>query len=269
MKLLKIAIFSLTLLLGYSTIAQDEPKQEEDEPKQEKEFVKDTIEFGHLEIVVKYDQIKKGKEEMGHIPNLEIGMNTLITPSYERSFDNAPFLKNETAKSLRWAMNSDLFDINLIGRSVRLSTALGIRFDNITMNSNYVLNNSADSLTATKDTIDYRKNKLLGFYGQLPVQLEFNLSKKKTRNVFFAFGVTPGIRIGSHYKLKGIPDEGRKFKSKVRDDFHLNPFTCDITARIGYKETSVFAAYNIIPVFDTNAVIQDTHTFTVGLGFEL
>ncbi len=122
----------------------------------------------------------------------------------------------------------------------------------------YGLKNNVDISTADSsaiygmildDTIrDYSKNKLRASYINIPLMLEFNTSDDNDKSFHVAAGVVGGWKMGSITKQKW-EDDNEKYQARRKSDFNLNPFTLDATARIGYKNLTVFATYGLTPLF--------------------
>ena len=111
--------------------------------------------------------------------------------------------------------------------------------------------------------MNLKKNKLVASYLTVPLLLEFNTSQNADKTVHLAVGVIGGLRIGSHLKL--VKEEGnRESKSKVFDDFNLNPFRYDATVRLGYRNFTVFGSYNMAGLFKDNKG-PELYPVTVGL----
>jgi hypothetical protein len=76
-------------------------------------------------------------------------------------------------------------------------------------------------------------------------------------------GVIGGVRLGSHTK-NVYSSNGGNHKPKSYDDFDLQPFKLDATARIGWGPLNIYANYSLIEMF-RNDRSPELYPFTIGL----
>jgi hypothetical protein len=108
-----------------------------------------------------------------------------------------------------------------------------------------------------------KKNKLVASYLTVPLLIEFNTSQNPKKTVHLAIGVIGGLRLGSHVKLvKEV--EGKETKTKLRNDFNLNPWRYDATVRLGFRNYTLFGSYGLPNLFKDNKG-PELSPFTVGL----
>jgi hypothetical protein len=93
--------------------------------------------------------------------------------------------------------------------------------------------------------------------------LEFNTSQDNDRSFHVAAGVIGGWKMGSIVKQKW-EDQNDKHQARRKSDFNLSPFTLDATARVGYKNFTVFATYGLTSLFEKNKG-PEVYPVTVGL----
>ena len=147
-----------------------------------------------------------------------------------------------------------------------LVTGIGFSINNFRFNSDAYLAPDADSVVAVSDSsLNLTKNKLVAQYINVPLLIEFNTSENPKRTVHFATGVIGGVRVGSHVKMVKSTN-GEESKIKIYDDFNLNPFRCDATVRMGYRNFTVFASYGLLELFKDNKG-PDMVPFTAGIKF--
>lgn len=200
-----------------------------------------------------------------HWAGFELGVNMLM----DDNFSTEPpagyeFLDPKIEKSIAVNFNVVDFDIPLYRRNIMLVTGLGFSINNFRFNSDSYLAPDADSVTAISDpSITLKKNKLVAEYINVPLLLEFNTSQNPKRTVHIATGVIGGLRVGSRVKMIQAQN-GNESKVKIYDDFNLNPFRCDATARIGYRNFTVFASYGLVNLFKDNKG-PDLVPFTAGI----
>jgi hypothetical protein len=113
-------------------------------------------------------------------------------------------------------------------------------------------------------------------YIVLPMHLEFDFSGKshKDDKTFFkthqSFRLGIGGYFGGNIKTKQVLEfedaDGNDVKQKTKGSFNVNDFIYGASAYIGYKELSLYAKYDISPLFKDNAVDQNNVSF--GLRFD-
>ena len=117
------------------------------------------------------------------------------------------------------------------------------------------------------------KKSLLRFTNVVvPVYLEFGPSKKidddsyisfsESRLFKIGFGGYAGLNIGSMQKLK-YKEDGIKEKHKIKRDYNTTDFVYGVGAYIGYDFFSLFAKYDLSPLFKDQ--VEDKHLLSLGL----
>jgi hypothetical protein len=200
----------------------------------------------------------------GHWAGFELGSNMLM---YDGFSTDAPagydFLDLKTEKSISVNFNLVDYEINLYRKNIMLITGLGFSYNNFRFKSDKYLAEDSETLTAINDSTSYKKNKLVISYLNVPLLLEFNTSENPKKTFHISTGVIGGLRIGSHLKL--VKESGSaNVKSKSYDDFNINPFRCDATVRLGYRNFTVFANYGLLSLFKDDKG-PEAMPFTVGL----
>ncbi len=187
--------------------------------------------------------------------------NTGLPTNYE-------FLEINQSKS--WFVNLNFLEqnFNLIKNHFGLVTGLGFQWNNYRFDDDIVIRPDSNIIYGYKNTDDvsYNKSKLLISYLTAPVILEYQTNNKKKSNSFhIGAGVIFGLRIGSHTK-RVYKDGDEKQKPKSYDDFHLNPFTVNATARIGWGKIDLFANYSLSQMFKDNEG-PEVYPFSIGISF--
>lgn len=114
----------------------------------------------------------------------------------------------------------------------------------------------------SKDSIQYRKNKLVTNYLQVPLLLRFETSPEhEKRNVVISAGVYGGYLVRSH--TKQIVD-GSSDKKKQFEDFNLNKYQYGLQGELGYRDFTVYAKYGLNSLTEYGAKLSP---YTFGLRF--
>ncbi len=179
---------------------------------------------------------------------------------------NYEFLDLTMSKSINVKVNFLEQNFNLIKNHLGLVTGLGLEYCNYRFDNNVILEKVDNKLGGFYDESqdrDYKKSKLVVNYLNLPILLEYQTNAHDNLNSFhIAAGVTGGLRIGSHTKIVYSAD--KENKDKVRDDFYLNPFKMDLTAKAGWGILNLTANYSLTKLFKTDKG-PELYPFTVGI----
>ena len=200
------------------------------------------------------------RQQLTYWSGVDVGFNMLRTADGSTTMkgDN-DWLDIDYSSSLIWRLNLLEEKVNLIARDGKpiLGLAIGAGF---TYSSYGLANNvrvvanpkaSADTTFGIIDTTmaySFSKNKMRMSYIQVPLLLEVNTSTDPDKNFHIAAGVIGGWNMGTIIKQKWN-FEGKDHKDRTKGDFNATPFTLDLTARIGYRNLSVFGTYSLTPLF--------------------
>lgn len=95
----------------------------------------------------------------------------------------------------------------------------------------------------SRDSVAFKKNKLVTNYIQIPLMLKFETNPtKKKKNFTFAAGGYGGYLIRSHTKqiMKGDDDKNKNF-----EQFNLNKFQLGLQAEISYRDFLLYYRLNL------------------------
>ncbi|OYQ43161.1 hypothetical protein CHU92_03615 [Flavobacterium cyanobacteriorum] len=110
----------------------------------------------------------------------------------------------------------------------------------------------------------------------VPVHLEFDFTPKKMNGDKTYFPTHQGFRIGlggyagfnvKEKQITKYSEDGRNVKHKEKGDYNVNDFVYGVSAYIGYGEISLYAKYDLQPVFANNAV--DQNNLSLGIRFDM
>ncbi|MCF8388632.1 MAG: PorT family protein, partial [Bacteroidales bacterium] len=255
--------------------------------------------FGNHKIIVDddgnvvYKKHKKKPKFNGHWAGFDLGVNGFLTPDNTMNYGpEFEYLDLNMTKSIKVGINIFEQNLNLCrNQKWGLVTGLGWEINNYRFDDNVSLVPDSSSIKGYfNDGISMKKSKLVVNYVEVPLLLEFQTNAKRKVNSFhIAAGMVFGLRFASHTKqyynetnkeytwLEVDPETGNKVpvpgikfqspgtkKSKVRDDFHLNPFKADATVRIGWGWVNLFGTYSITTLFKEGKG-PELYPFSVGL----
>jgi len=153
---------------------------------------------------------------------------------------------------------------------------LSLMYNNIrpTDNRSFVVNENQTNLEV--NTINLDESRFRNVYLVLPLHLEFDFSKPTVTNgktyfrthKSFRFGIGgyAGINVKSKQILK-FEEGDLKYKTTIKGDYNVNNFIYGLSSYIGYKSLSLYAKYDLNPLFQDNAV--DEKNISLGLRFDL
>lgn len=215
---------------------------------------------------------KKRKSEKAqkykHWTGYEIGVNGLL--DYKNTLDapaGSTFIELNYPRSLQFGLNLLEKDFHVYKNYVNIVTGFGFDFNHYALRNSVTLNGSTDILSASLDSVKYKKNTLNVSYIKAPLLLEFNTSDEPESNFHIAVGGEVAYRIHSVAKQKYEVDD-KNHRSKQRDDFNLEPFRFSATARVGYNNVTVFANYGLNRLFKKDKGPQ-VYPFSVGVNIAM
>lgn len=217
---------------------------------------------------VKYSNKKKHRFD-GHWGGFDIGVNGLVDEDYKRDMPaEYNYLTLNMNKSVNVNINVYEQNFNLWANHFGMITGLGLEYTNYRFNDTINLVKGENGIERKmwdegQEQPAYIKSKLVVNYLKVPLLFEYQTNRHAKANSFhLTLGVIGGLRIGSHKKT--VWQDGGKEKNKVRDDFYLNPFKVEGTARIGWGIVNLYANYSILPLFEENKG-PEVYPFSMGL----
>jgi len=212
------------------------------------------------------DSLNEYNDKFEHWAGFEFGVNGLL--DYQNKLEmpaNGTFLELDYGRCVQFGLNLFEKDFHIVKNYVNLVVGFGFDFNHYSFKNNVTLNGDTTYLSATVNTIDYKKNKLNVSYIKVPLMLEFNTSKNPEKNFHIGVGGEFAYRIYSVAKQKyDVGDVHHK--SKQRDDFNLEPFRYGAMVRVGYNNVTVYANYGLNRLFQKNKGPQ-VYPFSLGVCF--
>ncbi len=213
----------------------------------------------------------KGKKtkrlEMKHVySGFELGLNSFASKDLNLDIP-APYsnLTCKPEKSIFAGINILEGDAQLIKNKLALTTGLGFEFQNFEMGGLYSLKPNATGVQFDSSLVPFTKNLLYNFNLNVPLLLKFAPRNQKSRNGFhFAVGVIGTYKAHSHLTMENS-SRGFETKTKIEDDFNINPFRLAATVRVGYGWFRAFANYSLTPYFKQSGGSPDIRVFSAGL----
>jgi len=172
-----------------------------------------------------------------------------------------------------WVWNTRVFeDTNWL----RLKYGVSFQFNGLKPTDNrYFVEN--EGLTLLEEyPVNLKKSKFRMDNLVVPVHFEFGPYKRiendhgttfsTYRKFKIGLGGYGGFSLGERQKLK-FDEDGDNVKQKLKSDYNTNNFIYGVSAYIGWGNTSIYAKYDLNPIFqDPNT---ESHNVSLGLRFDL
>lgn len=109
----------------------------------------------------------------------------------------------------------------------------------------------------------------------IPLHLEFDLTKKQVNGERTYYPSHKSFRLGlggyaginvKEKQIRRYEQDSHEVKLKEKGDFNINDFVYGVSAYLGYGEVSLYAKYDLQPVFDNNTV--DSNNLSLGIRFD-
>jgi hypothetical protein len=199
-----------------------------------------------------------------------IGVNRLVT---DDKVDNDNFKWRSDFYEWGVAFNTRILKNNNL---LHAKYGLSLQYNNLRPANDRVFA-IVDGQTVLQDSgLDLDVSRLRYVNLVVPVHLEFDFTKKTVNgdktyyptHKSFRLGVGgyAGVNVKEKQIIKYENEEGNNVKSKEKGDFNVNDFVYGVSAYLGYRDFSLYAKYDLQPVFANNAV--DSNNLSLGVRFD-
>ncbi|PCH67397.1 MAG: hypothetical protein COC01_05975 [Bacteroidetes bacterium] len=139
------------------------------------------------------------------------------------------------------------YPFNIIKKNVRL--ALGIGMSNFNLATNvwtWDVDSANNYYNFTPDSLNFKKNKLVLNFVEVPLALRFMSNPNAKDNSFrITFGYKVGYMLRSHTKVKYSDVKRKDYNIK-----RINPIRHGVFARIGFGKYFLTGFYSLTPIFE-------------------
>lgn len=245
---------------------------------------KDSLEYEEGKFIISFKSPKNVhlKDKKDKLPTSEkrtssqfvfaFGLNNLIT---ENESINESDYRVWGSHFYEWGVTFNsriLKNHNLLHAKYGLS----LMYNNLRPTDNRYFVKNGDVTELQTGFTNFDESRFRNVYLTAPVHLEFDFTPKKTDkegNTYFkthdsfrlGIGGYAGVKIKSKQILKYEEDD-QKIKVKQKGDFNVNDLNYGLSAYIGYGQMSLYAKYDLNPLFKDNAV--DQNNISLGLRFD-
>lgn len=200
-----------------------------------------------------------------------LGVNRLVTDG--ETVDNDNFKWRSDFYEWGLSFNTRLFKNNNL---LHAKYGLSLQYNNLRPNNNKVFVTNDNGQTYLQDSgRDLKLSRFRYVNLVVPVHLEFDFTKKKVNGdkTYFptheSFRVGLGGYAGLNVKEKQITkynEDGHDVKMRENGNFNVNDFIYGVSAYVGYGQVSLYAKYDLQPVFENN--ITDQNNLSLGIRFD-
>lgn len=157
----------------------------------------------------------------------------------------------------------------------RINYGFAFQWNKLNVKDDLYFVQNGDQTTLEEFPVSLRKSQIRITNLVIPVHFEFGPSKLKdygnrirfsTYNKFkVGLGGYAGVRLATQRKLR-YKEEGDPVKEKSRRNFNASNFVYGLSAYVGYGQVSLYAKYDLNPLFKDQLV--DQHNVSLGLRFD-
>lgn len=205
----------------------------------------------------------------GHWAGIEFGINGFAQKDY-RDYPLAEngFLDNDLIRSNTLNLNILQYSkgIQQSRKTIGLVTGVGLSFQSYRFGNDITIKTDENRKVYPESLFfdSNQKSKLSLFYIEVPLLVEFQIPVKNNADrLYLSVGVTGAKRLETHTKVKYRKD-GKREKLKSPGDYSIQDYKVAGTLRMGYRWLNLFAAYDLIPLFE-NHKGPELYPFSVGI----
>ncbi|WGD35264.1 hypothetical protein [Olleya sp. YS] len=200
-----------------------------------------------------------------------MGFNNAIIDGV--SLDDSPYkLGGSGFVELGWLWNTRVFENS---NALRFKYGFSFQWNKLDIKDNQFFQQNNNSTTLETFPTDLKKAKFRTTNLVVPIHFEFGPWNKKEykdgRVRYFnhdkfkiGIGGYAGVALRSQQKLV-YEDDGERVKQKIKSGYNTNTFVYGLSAYIGVGDLSLYAKYDLSPIFKNQAVEQNN----ISLGIRL
>ena len=201
-----------------------------------------------------------------------MGLNNLITDG--ESLEDSDY-KVWGSHFYEWgvAFNSRILKNNNL---LHAKYGMSLMYNNLRPTDNRYFVKNGEITELQDGFVNFKESRFRNVYLTVPLHLEFDFTPKKVNDKGESYfriqesfrvgiGGYAGVRVKSKQILK-YNEDGQKVKNKEKGDFNVSDFNYGLSAYVGYRAISLYAKYDINPLFKDNAV--DQNNISLGVRFD-
>jgi len=253
---------------------EDDIEDAQEDIEDAKEDIKDAMDDFKISFKNKKNKKNKGEARTTSQFVFAFGINNVAQDGDLSTLDNNGIRANNS-RFYEWGWT---WKTRLLQNSPLLNLKYGpsLTYNNLRPENNtYFVKNDQQTVLASHpktltDETYFRTINLV-----FPVHLEFDFSKKrknddqvivKTQKSFrLGVGGYGGLNVRSKQILK-YKEDGLTTEQITKGDYNVNTFVYGVSGYVGYKDISIYAKYDLNPLFSDNAL--DQNNVSLGLRFD-
>ena len=141
-----------------------------------------------------------------------------------------------------------------------LKYGISFSWSNFMFDRNVQLVENDNTLEFIDPGFGLEKSKLTVSYINAPMMFQFYMKNK----IKISAGGYAGYRLGSYTKIK-YNNDGDTEKDHDRGNYQLSPFRYGLRAELGWSWFTLFANYDLNPLFRENSNVPELHAFNFGI----
>jgi hypothetical protein len=151
----------------------------------------------------------------------------------------------------------------------RLKYGFGFQFNGLKPEGNRIFVVDGDQTLIEDFDFRVRKNKFRMDNLIVPIHLQMGGRENYTgyHNFKVGIGGFVGANLRTLQRLKYRDDDGNRFSERQRGDFNTNNIVYGLSSYIGWDGYSIYAQYNLNPIFKNNPV--DAYNFQIGISVDI
>ena len=200
------------------------------------------------------------------------GLNNAITEG--ESLEDSDFKVGRSRFfEIGWVWNTRVFENT---NWLRVRYGLSLQFNGLKPTDNRFFVDTGEQTELQTFPLDLKKSELRMDNLVIPVHFEFGPSKKIEQDDYFRYttdrqfkfgvGGYGGVQLGARQKLK-FKEDGERKKYKLKENYNTTNFVYGVSGYIGWGAGSIYAKYDLNPIFKNNAVAQ--RNISLGLRVDL
>lgn len=197
------------------------------------------------------------------------GVNRLVTDG-EIDGDNYKWRSDFYEWGVAW--NTRIFKHNNL---LHAKYGLSLQYNNLRPNHDKIFVTNDNGETVLMDSgLDLKVSRLRYVNLVIPAHLEFDLTPRRVNGDKTYYPIHRSVRlglggyVGANVKEKQIIkyNNDHKVKHKEKGDFNVSDFVYGLSAYVGYSDVTLYAKYDLQPVFANNPV--DQNNLSLGIRFD-
>jgi len=188
-----------------------------------------------------------------HWAGFSIGVNGLLTPDATTKMAKPySYLDLNYSRCINVQLNFFQHNFHLYKNYINLVTGFGIEWRRYMLENNTTLRPDSSFTWGNIDTSNfysYNKNLFKSTMVQVPLLLDFNTNRNSNKAFHITVGVIGQFMVDSKTKQK-LENNSNEFTKVRKDSYNMSPISVKAHASVGYSDFTVFAEYNITPLFD-------------------